>query len=157
MLLPSSSSESTLYGAVTTHCARPTKVVSPALASTRGAFELKFLVADSVARVLADRISQVLTLDTHSVEGAGYLINTLYLDTPQFDIYHRVGRFGRRKFRLRRYGSESLIWLEQKRKRSGRVRKRRNPVPETDISWLTSSEVVLPHPADWFRDRCSAR
>lgn len=157
MLLPSCSSESTSREPMSDHCAGPADMVSPALAATRGACELKFLVPESVAISLAERVSHELVRDSHSMADAGYHINTLYLDTPQFDIYRRVGRFGRRKFRLRRYGAESLIWLEQKRKREGRVRKRRYPVPETEISWLTSSEVGLPHPADWFRDRCAVR
>lgn len=157
MFLPSSPSSLLSADRTEVSYPGPIEIVSPALASHRGACELKFLVPESVAMELAVRISQVLALDTHAVAGAGYLINTLYLDTPQFDIYRRVGCFGRRKFRIRRYGSESQIWLEQKRKQSGRVRKRRNPVPEADIGWLTTSEIVGPHPADWFRRRCITR
>lgn len=134
-----------------------TVIMSPALAAPRGACELKFLVLESTATALAERVSQLLTLDSHAAAGAGYPINTLYLDSPQFEIYRRVGLFGRRKFRLRRYGAEPLIWLEQKCKQSGRVRKRRNVVPESEVTWQTTPENVELRPENWFRRRCLAR
>lgn len=157
MLLPSPSSPRSAAEPAAEPDPVVTEPVSPALAAARGACELKFLVPESTATALAERVSQLLSPDVHAAAGAGYLINTLYLDTPQFDIYRRIGLFGRRKFRLRRYGSESLIWLEQKRKNSGRVRKRRNPVTDTNIPWLTTPAASAPHPAEWFRLRCSAR
>jgi hypothetical protein len=103
--------------------------VSPMVAAPphRGAFELKFVVDEDRAAAIVDWANRHLEPDPHSdpETGHGYRVNGLYLDTPAFDVFHRNGVFRRRKFRLRRYGSESTIWLEQKRKRRGRVRKRR--------------------------------
>jgi len=65
--------------------------------------------------------------------GDGYHVSSLYLETPGFDVYHRSGFFNRRKFRLRRYGRESNVWLELKSKRQGRVRKRRISIETAEL------------------------
>jgi hypothetical protein len=85
--------------------------------------------------------------------GDGYLVNSLYLDTPRFDVFHRVEGFRQQKYRLRRYGREDVVWFEQKRKRKGLVRKKRVAVNESEIS----TRLILPgDPAwggHWFRGR----
>jgi hypothetical protein len=111
-----------------------------------GAYELKFLVDEpTAARVVAWAKSN-LQPDPHaSVDVAdGYLVNSLYLDTTAFDIYHRRDGFKRRKYRIRRYGREGTVWLEMKEKRNGRVYKKR--VPATDS---TLSSLLETPDADW--------
>ena len=51
---------------------------------------------------------QHLAFDPHADASLGnaYRIHTLYLDTAELDVFHRTASYGRRKFRLRRYGNE---------------------------------------------------
>jgi hypothetical protein len=121
----------------------------------RGTYELKFLIDAGRAAVITAWAREHLDPDPHADSrlGDGYRVNSLYLDTPQFDVFHRMDGFRQQKFRLRRYGRESLVWFEQKRKRKGLVRKRRVSVPESDIA----SRLVLPVEAEWdgtwFREK----
>ena len=82
--------------------------VSPSLISPRGASEMKFVVDASIADAIAAWAKQHLAADPRAGEGDdGYRVNSLYLDTLNFDTYRRQPGFRRRKFRLRRYGNES--------------------------------------------------
>ena len=135
------------------------------------AYEVKFLLPDAMAdRVLAwARLH--LAIDPHADQsmGDGYRVNSLYFDTASFDVFHRRGSFRRRKYRVRRYGSESLVFLERKTKSSGVVRKRRTVVPESDLSKLTALADSHTHetegqvaadptwPGDWFHRKLIAR
>ena len=102
---------------------------------------------------------QFLDPDSHSDPqlGDAYYVNSLYLDTPDFDIFHRMTGFRQQKFRLRRYGRENLVWFEEKRKRNGLVRKRRVSVEQTDVA----SRIVGPSEpgwnGQWFRDKIDER
>ncbi len=121
--------------------------VSPSLGSSQGAFETKFVVEHSVAMTIQDWARQHLDADPHAGEELhdGYHVNSVYLDTPNFDTFRRSPFFRRRKFRLRRYGDEATIWLELKRKRKGQVRKRRVSVMEADLS----QRLAHPHDPEW--------
>lgn len=132
--------------------------LSPSLVSPSGASEMKFVVDAPVADAIIAWARQYLAADPHAgSDEDGYCVNSLYLDTPNFDIYRRQPGFRRRKFRLRRYGSESILWLELKRKRNGLVRKRRISVTEAD--W--SQQLAQPSDAEWegawFRRRLDQR
>ena len=120
---------------------------APSPKKSRGTFELKFLVDDDQAKEIIVWARQHLDADPHFDPefGDGYRVNSLYLDTPQFDVFHRIDGFRQQKYRLRRYGRESLIWFEQKRKRKGLVRKRRVPVQESEVS----SRLILPAEMEW--------
>lgn len=85
--------------------------VSPSLGSPRGAFETKFIVEHAIALAIQDWARQHLDADPHAGgEGdEGYHVNSVYLDTPNFDTYRRNPFYRRRKFRLRRYGNEATI------------------------------------------------
>ncbi len=121
--------------------------VSPSLGSPHGAFETKFVVEQSIAVAIQEWARQHLDADPHGGEEAdgGYHVNSVYLDTQNFDTFRRSPFFRRRKFRLRRYGGESTIWLEVKRKRNGQVRKRRVSVQEADLS----QRLEQPHDPEW--------
>lgn len=122
---------------------------------TRGAYELKFLIDESQALHIMAWAREHLDADPHFDPelGDGYLVNSLYLDTPKFEVFHRMEGFRQQKYRLRRYGREELVWFEQKRKRKGLVRKKRISVDEPEIS----NRLVLPaDPAwdgNWFRGK----
>ena len=121
----------------------------------QGTFELKFLVDTRRAMEIMAWARNHLDPDPHADPhyGDGYRVNSLYLDTPQFDVFHRMDGFRQQKFRLRRYGQESLVWFEQKRKRKGLVRKRRVPVGESEISARLSQPVSPDWDGIWFRNR----
>jgi len=127
----------------------------PRSRKSRGAYELKFLIDEAHALEIMGWAREHLDADPHFDPelGDGYLVNSLYLDSPKFDVFHRMEGFRQQKFRLRRYGREDLVWFEQKRKRKGLVRKKRVAVDEPDIS----NRLVMPSdPAwdgIWFRDK----
>lgn len=108
--------------------------------------ELKFVVDESIAIHVRDWATQHLEPDAHCAASSseGYRVSSLYLDTPHWDVYHRTKPTGQRKFRLRRYGLEDVIWLETKRKSNGFGRKRRTSVPEVD-----AGRVLAPGDPDW--------
>ena len=122
-------------------------------------YELKFLLADSLADEILKLARLCLAPDPHADKtlGDGYHVNSLYFDTAGFDVYHRLGSFGRRKFRLRRYGSEPRVFLERKSKSRGFVRKRRTAVPETALSVLAGESVEQTWPGLWFQRRLVTR
>ncbi len=127
----------------------------PARTKSRGTFELKFLIDEDRAAEIMAWARQHLDADPHADPelGDGYHVNSLYLDTPHFDVYHRADSFRQRKYRLRRYGSEALVWCELKRKRKGLVRKRRVSVDEADLAFRLTSMNDADWEGDWFRNQ----
>jgi len=94
--------------------------------------------------------------------GNGYLVSTLYLDTPELDIFHRRGDVITGKHRIRRYGNETSLWLERKCKSNQVVRKQRCVVDEQLIAAVadlprdsdaSATVGAVPPTAIWFRDR----
>lgn len=106
--------------------------LSPALrrgeaAALGPAFEVKFLLSEERARELEERLLRALLPDPHSDPALGgmYAITSLACDGPTFGVFFRDEGMKNRKYRVRRYGSSDLVYLERKRSRQGRVRKRR--------------------------------
>jgi hypothetical protein len=130
-------------------------IETPARTKSRGTFELKFLIDEGRAADIMAWAREHLDADPHadSSLGDGYHVNSLYLDTPHFDVYHRADSFRQRKYRLRRYGSEGLVWCELKRKRKGLVRKRRVSVDEADLALRLTSMNEADWEGDWFRSQ----
>src|SRR5437870_296789 len=105
------------------------------------AAEIKFLVA-------ADRIDAVrawargrLGPDPYGGGPCGdtYETNTLYLDTRDFDVFHRRGSYGRSKYRVRRYGQSSELFFERKLKTRDMVSKRRSIVDARELPRLADT------------------
>jgi hypothetical protein len=123
---------------------------------TRGdAYELKFLLDPAAAdRVLA-RVAGFMRTDPHGdpALGGGYRTTTLYLDTPNLDVFHRTPSFKRRKYRVRRYGLTSWVYLERKTKIGERVRKRRAALPEVDLPRMAAADSPEDWPGHWFHHR----
>lgn len=94
--------------------------------------ELKFLVDPDTAERVREDVTRICALDRHA-NGGRYLVNTLYLDTPEMRFYGdvRFGRARRVKPRVRWYGVSPgpRIWLEVKAREASVNMKRRNPVP----------------------------
>lgn len=128
-------------------------------AKSRGTYELKFLIDESRAADIMAWAREHLDADPHSdpALGDGYHVNSLYLDTPRFEVYHRADSFRQRKYRLRRYGSEGLVWCEVKRKRKGLVRKRRVSVEDADLTSRLTSMSDADWEGEWFRRQLGER
>jgi hypothetical protein len=138
------------------------ELISPSLLSKPGkvaSFELKFVVTEQIAGSVELWAQRHLGLDAHANphQGNGYRIHGLYLDTPALDVYHRTPTYRRRKYRLRRYGSESGVYLERKTRAGERVRKRRTFIPATEIERLQSGQAYSTWDANWFHQRVRAR
>src|SRR5262245_22329638 len=101
---------------------------SPSLRVVPGqprAYELKFLVGVREARAVEALLAPRLAIDPHADPSLGnaYRTTTLYCDTPAFEVLRRIGSHKRRKYRLRRYGHGSVLFLERKSKKGERVSK----------------------------------
>lgn len=103
--------------------------------------EIKFLLDEGQAQCVELLLRSHLIADPHadtSLIGSGrYRVTTLYCDTPDFEIYRRAGGYKRRKYRLRRYGHESRIFLERKTRRGEHVRKHRTTVGLVQLARLS--------------------
>jgi hypothetical protein len=92
--------------------------------------ETKFLIPLDKAAAVLDWARGEMDADPH---GNGehrdeYLVQSIYLDTPEWHVFRKIGSYGRAKFRIRRYSDENWIFLERKLKRGGIVRKRRTTI-----------------------------
>jgi hypothetical protein len=102
--------------------------------------ELKYLVDEVVADRIRAQISDVCSADRHSTPGRragsnGYIINSLYLDSPGL-AFHEAKERGdpdRVKLRVRTYSADSIATLEIKRRRSNVIEKRRTVVDQKDV------------------------
>ena len=127
-------------------------LVTPGL-DDRPAFELKFsLDQDRAAQVEAWAHGRLLP-DPHGDpdQGGSYSILSLYWDTPQLDVYHGSPGYRRHKYRVRRYGTLDLAFLERKSKWGDRVEKWRVAVPEDELDRLVEADGAEGWPGHWFR------
>lgn len=117
-------------------------------------YEMKFLAPHLKAEQVLAWARQNLALQRDAAQDqAGELpvhISSLYFDTPDLDIYHRVGKQGRRKYRARRYGEAPTISLERKTKAKGQVSERRCAIAWDELSRLADWEAMPGWEADWF-------
>ncbi|MCE9530917.1 MAG: polyphosphate polymerase domain-containing protein [Planctomycetes bacterium] len=132
----------------------PAIIESPALCKTADetpAFEVKFVQDEEGARQIEDRLRERMTLDPHADPALGnaYRVTSIYFDTPRFDVYHRSEGYRARKFRLRRYGDMSSVFLEQKSKRNQQVKKRRTSVALNELAELHGT-IRDEWPGSWF-------
>ena len=75
------------------------------------AFEMKFLLDESRAHDIESRLATRLSFDPHCDRelGNAYRVTSVYCDTAGLEVFHRIGSNRRRKYRVRRYGSD---WLQ---------------------------------------------
>jgi len=121
--------------------------------------ELKFRISDEAADQAIAWARSILEADPHidPALGDGYSISSLYFDTPALTVFHRIGPDRRRKYRVRRYGSETLLYLERKLKSHGRVRKYRSRIPDDELCLLEDDHPDREWSGDWFRRRVQIR
>jgi hypothetical protein len=121
--------------------------------------EMKFRVSEAKADQAIAWARACLDADPHidPALGDSYHISSLYFDTPDLTVFHRIGPDRRRKYRVRRYGSEPLLYLERKLKSRGRVRKYRSWIPDDEIALLEDDDPDREWSGDWFRRRLRVR
>ncbi len=118
------------------------------------AYELKFLVSAALAQKVETWAHQHLDLDPFVDRQQGcYRTTTMYLDTPELDVLNRSPGFRKRKHRLRRYGNEGQVYLEQKSRKSDRVSKLRTIVHESELVRLACPTADAAWHGDWFHER----
>lgn len=124
--------------------------------------ELKYVIDEPQVQAIHQWARQRLGVDPHCSPELvdSYDVHTLYLDTPQLDVYHRSGTAGATKHRIRRYGNDGTLWLECKRKKQNVVRKNRIAVPECEV-WnrivVGTASAGQAWCGDWFVERIARR
>jgi hypothetical protein len=123
------------------------------------ASEVKFRVPLSQAEGIRDWARRRLSADPHAAGESGdqYHLCSLYFDTEQLDVFRRNASFGRSKYRIRRYLSNSIAFLERKLKTGEVVCKRRSPVGLSELGRLTEAEAVPGWPGFWYHQRLLVR
>lgn len=123
------------------------------------AYEIKFLVSEALAESALAWARKNLAPDPFAggVTSDTYCVNSVYLDTAGFDVYHRKGSYGRCKYRVRRYGAEPIVFLERKLKTRGLVGKRRTRVPDREVTVLQHNLADPDWTGYWFHRRLLAR
>lgn len=122
--------------------------------------ELKYLLDAGLSLEVRAWAREHLGVDSHCHESLGdsYEVNTLYLDTPELDLFHRTGGIGSAKHRIRRYGNEATLWMETKRKKSNVVDKNRTAVNDDEVvSRLSDLSDLRTWCGDWFAARIVER
>lgn len=134
--------------------------MSPHARETRPfASETKFLVDAAVGDRIRHWMRANLEPDPH---GGGpcndeYHTTSIYFDTVEADVFHRRGSFGRSKYRVRRYGAASFVFLERKLRKPGILVKRRTIVDLDSIDMLASPRLHPEWPGAWFHRRLRLR
>jgi hypothetical protein len=138
------------------------ETLSPSLlwpTSTAASYELKFLITPAEAQQVEAWARQHLALDPHADASMGnaYAIRSVYFDTDRLDVFYRTRSYQRRKFRLRRYGTERGVFLERKSRSADRVAKRRTLICDEELSRLESATADAAWPGYWFHRRLLVR
>lgn len=102
------------------------------------AYEIKFLLSEDLAREVEKLLLRSLLPDPHADPALGgmYAITSLACDAPDFPVFFRDPCVRNRKYRVRRYGASDVLYLERKRSKDGKVRKRRVEAATSDLAAL---------------------
>jgi SPX domain protein involved in polyphosphate accumulation len=122
--------------------------------------ELKYVLDAKLSSDVRAWAREHLGVDSHcnaSLDDS-YDVTTLYLDTPELDLFHRTGTIGSTKHRVRRYGDETILWIETKSKKKNVVQKDRTATSEDEcVTHLSDLENDSPWCGDWFTGRIIER
>ena len=123
------------------------------------AYEIKFLVPTERALDLREWARGWMRPDPNTASGSGdtYRITSLYYDTPELDVFHKRGSFGRCKYRIRRYDASPTVFLERKLRSERLVTKRRTLVNLSELERLRQDKCDLQWSGAWFQRRMLAR
>jgi len=116
--------------------------------------ETKFLIPLEKAPAILEWARREMDGDPH---GNGdhrdeYLVQSIYLDTPEWHVFRKIGSYGRAKYRIRRYSDENWLFLERKLKRGGIVRKKRTTIGLDELPGFQNHVNGL-----WYDRRLSLR
>lgn len=136
----------------------PLSIIPVAPAPNQGAFEVKFPLTEAQVDPIIQWARANLPPDIHAEAFGGdtYHVNSLYLDTPEMDVYHGRKGYQNSKFRIRRYGVEPRVYLERKCKTRGWVTKQRCAVPDAEITLLNRTDRFTDWRGEWYRERIQA-
>jgi hypothetical protein len=135
------------------------EILSPGLGAASGgepAFELKFHLSLTQALDVEEWARGCLQPDSHGDEGS-YGITSVYCDTQHLDVFHRSPGYRRSKYRLRRYGETSEVYLERKKRWGDRVKKTRSRIQNDDLTLIADGSAPEDWPGNWFLERVASR
>ena len=107
--------------------------------------ELKYPVSAAELQIIRNRISNLLSLDSHVGEAGSYSIRSLYFDDIYNSCYYENenGTDPREKFRIRIYNhSTDRITLECKRKERGKTLKTSCPLTIEQAKMLMQGRIL---------------
>jgi hypothetical protein len=114
-----------------------------------GRIEYKYLAPNKMIDRLRAEILPYVDCDLPPGEGSSseYTVRSVYYDTPRFDCYEEKadGLQMRNKFRVRGYGrggTDSVVFLEIKRKCDAFIEKRRAPLLHGDLDAFLSTRDI---------------
>lgn len=114
-------------------------------ASKPGAFEIKFLIEESLLEPLISTLATKMQADPHAdPKTGGYSVEGIYFETQDRDVFRRIPGYSRRKFRIRRYAGGPNIFLERKSKRKGIVTKRRVQIESSELDKILAGTYKVP-------------
>ena len=121
------------------------------------ASEIKFVVDPDMGHEIRRWARAHLEPDQHGTGSFGdeYQTSTLYFDTPTLHVLRRRGSYGRAKYRVRRYGTGDVVFLERKLRRPRLLVKRRTKVSIDELARVTSATADWG--GSWFGKRLAAR
>lgn len=137
--------------------------LSPTIERSEGesipAFEVKFVIPEETACELEKWAIKHLHRDAFADldNGGSYQTTTLYLDTPNLDVFHKTPGYAGQKFRLRRYGEGHRIFLERKSRKGNQVRKKRSDIQMDDLRIFEFDGAPVDWAGLWFRDRITSQ
>ena len=112
--------------------------------SKNGAFEIKFLVEESLVESLIPKVAAQMQLDPHADTITGsYSVEGIYFETDLRDVYRRTPGYSRKKYRIRRYGEGPVVFLERKSKRNGIVSKRRLQLDSSELTTVLKERYAI--------------
>ena len=123
------------------------------------ASEIKFVIDPAVAPAIRAWAREHLKADPH---GSGpfedeYETASLYFDTAAQDVFHRRGSYGRAKYRVRRYGTSDVVFLERKLRKPGLLIKRRTIASIVSLPRLHLPDEQAGWDGEWFHRRLQLR
>lgn len=83
--------------------------------------------------------------------------SSLYFETAAFDVFHRRGSYGKSKYRIRRYGTSPIMFLERKFRTDRVLIKRRTTASLDEFARLEGNAPDPDWYGYWFHRRLVAR
>lgn len=113
-------------------------------------FELKYIIPDEVALAVRDFVSSHLEIDEFgaTLPNLSYPVHSLYLDSPDLQLYHATinGDKNRFKLRLRFYEErpDAPVFFEIKRRMNNTITKQRGGVRREALEALLAGQLPAP-------------